>query len=297
VAERVSGEGGKGAAISWYLDGHDLAPDETLIVVDADNRLPSHALARIADRMDQGARVIQCYLDAAATQATPIAEASALSYWAGNRMVQLARENLGWSADLGGTGMAMTSAALTDAGGFGDTLTEDQDLGIRLLLAGHRVSWLHEVRVVDEKPVTVPVAMRQRARWMAGKRAARRRHLASLLRRPSPARVDAAIRLVQPGRSFIALVSGILTVGALATTSSWLLPGWVWASATALQVLQPIPYLAKEGVEPARIARYPLLALLAALWLPIRLLSSRVDGWFHTPHEGVNGGPEPPTAP
>jgi cellulose synthase/poly-beta-1,6-N-acetylglucosamine synthase-like glycosyltransferase len=203
-------------------------------------------------------------------------------------MVQLARSNLGWSADLGGTGMAFTAAALERAGGFGDSLTEDQELGVRLLLAGHRVEWLHDVKIRDEKPATVGVAVRQRARWMAGKREAARKHLPALLKRFTPATLDQAMRLVQPGRSFIALVSLVMTVLAAVTASTWLLPWPVWGIATAVQILEPIPFLARDGVAASQLARYPLLVILAALWIPVRLASSVVKGWYHTPHRGAS---------
>jgi hypothetical protein len=49
-------------------------------------------------------------------------------------------------------------------------------------------------------------------------------------------------------------------------------------------VLEPIPFLARDGVSARRLFRYPLLVVLAALWLPVRVLSQRVDAWYHTPH-------------
>lgn len=297
VDQRNEGKPGKGPALSWHLERRPLAGDETLVVFDADNRVPPHTLARIADEIDAGHQIVQCYLDATNPDQSLLAEASALSYWAGNRMVQLARAHLGWSSDLGGTGMAMTASALADAGGFADSLTEDQDLAVRLLLAGHRIEWLHDVRISDEKPGTVPVAVRQRARWMAGKRATRKRHLVTLLTHPSPANLDMAVRLVQPGRSFVALISGATTVAAAVIGSPWLFPWQVWAAVTALQVLQPVPFLARDGLPARRIARYPLLVLLAALWLPVRVLSTRVTRWYHTPHTGSTSGVEEETAP
>ncbi len=286
VAKRSDGPVGKGAALSWFLDEHPLSDDETLVIFDADNRLPPETLSRIADEIDAGHEVVQCYLDVANPDGSMLAEASALSYWAGNRMVQLARSNLGWSADLGGTGMAFTASALERAGGFTDSLTEDQELGARVVLAGMRVEWLHDVKVRDEKPESVAVAVKQRARWMAGKRAAASKHFSALVGKSSPASLDQALRLVQPGRSFVALVSAVMTALAGITASSWLLPWPVWGVATAIQVLEPIPFLARDGVEPRRLIRYPLLAILAALWVPIRIISTRVSHWYHTPHTG-----------
>ncbi len=291
VAERTGGDGGKGAAIQWLLDAEPLADGEALVVFDADNRVPPDALGRLADELDAGFQALQAYLDVANPDDSPLATASALTYWAGNRMVQQARHRLGWPADLGGTGMAVTQEALAAAGGFGGGLTEDADLGVRLALAGHPVAWVHDVRIGDEKPDDLGVAMRQRARWMAGKRAVARRHVAELLRaaatRRDPGLADVALRLVQPGRSFVALASAGLTAAGAATGSRLLLPWPVWGAATAAQLLVPVAFLARDGVPARYLVRYPLVTLIAALWVPVRLLSRTVDRWYHTPHTGT----------
>jgi cellulose synthase/poly-beta-1,6-N-acetylglucosamine synthase-like glycosyltransferase len=241
-------------------------------------------LGRISDELDAGHGAVQCYLDVANPDESLLAEASALSYWAGNRMVQLARSNLGWSADLGGTGMAFAAGLLEKVGGFGDSLTEDQELGARIVLAGERVEWLHDVKIRDEKPTSLGVTVRQRARWMSGKRATRHSYLVPLLRTSSPVAWDQAVRLIQPGRTFVALVSASLTAASAWSVSTYLLPWQVWGAATLVQVLAPIPFLARDGVPTRQLLRYPLLALLAGLWVPIRLMSNRTRAWYHTPH-------------
>ena len=292
AVERSSGPGGKGAALSWYLDSYPLDHDEALVVFDADNRLPAGALTRIADELDAGHGIVQCYLDVENPEGSILATASAMSYWAGNRMVQLARDNLGWSSDLGGTGMAFTAEALDQIGGFGTSLTEDQEIGARAALAGLRVAWLHDVRIRDEKPTDLTTTVRQRSRWMSGKREVARLHLWPLWSAAAEGRsfslFDQGLRLVQPGRSFVALISGLLAVAAVSTRSRLLFSPWIWISAAAGQFLQPIPFLLRDGVPLRYVVRYPFLAVLAALWIPIRVVSSRVKGeWFHTPHGGV----------
>lgn len=290
VVERTEGIEGKGAALAWYLGREPLEDNDVLLVIDADNRVPPNLLERISDEIAAGHDVVQVYLDSTNPDESAMSMAYAMSYWAGNRMVQLARSNLGWSADLGGTGMAFTAEALAAAGGFGDGLTEDQELGARLALAGRTVEWLHDVRIYDEKPTDTSSAVRQRARWMAGKRAVARLYLASLwgaaIEQRSPRLFDFGLRLVQPGRSFIALVSGVLTAVAIVTRSRLLLPWPVWGAITAVQVLLPIPFLARDGVSAKHLIRYPLLALLAALWVPIRAISAVARGWGHTRHSG-----------
>jgi cellulose synthase/poly-beta-1,6-N-acetylglucosamine synthase-like glycosyltransferase len=294
VAERPSGAGGKGAVLSWYLDAHPLHADEALVVFDADNRLPPGVLSRISDELDAGHDIVQCYLDVENPDGSLLATASAMSYWAGNRMVQLARDNLGWSADLGGTGMAFTAEALDRVGGFKTSLTEDQEIGVRAALAGIRVAWLHDVRIRDEKPTDLETTVRQRSRWMSGKRQVAKLRLRALwsaaIRRRSIRLFDQGLRLVQPGRSFVALLSAVLAAGAVLTRSRILLSPWIWVTAAVGQFLQPIPFLLRDGVPPRYVVRYPVLAILAALWIPIRLVSSRLRGeWFHTPHTGDAG--------
>ena len=212
VVERHGGTEGKGPSLAWYLDSEPLDPDEILLVIDADNRIPRNLLERVSDEIAAGHSVVQVYLDSTNPSGSAMAMAYAMSYWAGNRMVQLARSNLGWSADLGGTGMAFTAAALASVGGFGDGLTEDQELGARLALDGTIVEWLHDVRIYDEKPTDASSAVRQRARWMAGRRQVARTYIGKLWRAAIEQRsgrlFDVGIRLVQPGRSFIALLSG-----------------------------------------------------------------------------------------
>ncbi len=290
VDERRDGPEGKGAVLSWHLDRHPLEPGEALVVLDADNRVPPELLARFVDELAAGGAVLQAYLDVSNPDASQLATASALSYWASNRMVQLARRNLGWSSDLGGTGTCLTSEALAAAGGFGSSSTEDQELAARLVLAGYRVVWLHDVRIRDEKPASLGVAVRQRARWAGGKQKVARNFGPALVRRAVTGRtfepLDLAVRLAQPSRTFLALLSGILAVVAGLAPSPYLLPWWLWAGAAALQVLAPLPFLARDGIPGRYLWRYPLLAVFGLLWVPVRLLAGFRRGWYHTPHEG-----------
>ena len=282
VWERAGGPDGKGEVLRWFLAAQPLAGEDALVVIDADNRVPFDFLARLSDEIDAGGHVHQAYLDVSNPDASLIATASALSYWASNRMVQLARRNLGWTADLGGTGMCITATALAAAGGFGDSLVEDQELGVRLFLAGYGVRWLHDVRVSDEKPVGTSVAIRQRSRWVAGRRHVARVYFRDLLRRRTTEAWDLALRLIQPSRMVVALLSAVLAVAAALGAPLW--PWWFWVGLAVIQLLAPIPFLAKDRVPRRYLVRYPLLFLLPLLKLPARFVGGR--DWYHTPHEG-----------
>jgi cellulose synthase/poly-beta-1,6-N-acetylglucosamine synthase-like glycosyltransferase len=290
VDERAEGKGGKGAALAWHLDREPVGDREVVVVFDADNRTPSHAISRIVDEIDAGAPAVQCYLDVTNPSGSILATASALSYWASNRMVQLARTNLGWPCDLGGTGMAFTREALVAGGGFTDDLVEDQALGVRLSLAGRYPRWVHSVRIFDEKPTDTRTTVAQRARWQSGRRAVAREMVRPLLHqaiaRRSPAMLDLAVRVGQPSRMFLALMVLILGVVSLLTGSSWLLPASWWLIVAAIAVVMPAFFLWRDGVEMRYVLRYPALVLLAALWIPIRVASSFVRTWRPTAHAG-----------
>jgi cellulose synthase/poly-beta-1,6-N-acetylglucosamine synthase-like glycosyltransferase len=290
VVERNRGGGGKGTVIAWYLDGSPLEPDEALLVLDADNRIGRDYVERVAARLGGGIDVVQTYLDVANPDGSVLATANALTYWASNRMVQLSRSNIGWSCDLGGTGMALTRHALDEAGGFGDDLTDDLSLNVRLNLVGIRATWLHTAKVFDEKPTGARSTVNQRSRWVRGKRDVQRKYGWALIREGvrhrQPALLDLAFRLYNPGRSFIALVLGALAVFAAVFPTSGLWPWWILAGIAAIVVLLPIVFLIIDGVQRRYVLRYPFVMVLAILWLPIRIGSRVISTWRRTPHGG-----------
>lgn len=286
VVERTTGPDGKGEALAWYLATQPLDPDESLVVLDADNRVEPSFLTGIAAALDNGYDAVQAYVDTSNPDASWMTTASAISYWSSNRMVQLARHNLGWAPDLGGTGTAFAPTATWVLESNSGALTEDSEQAARLAMSGSRIAWLHDVKVFDQKPTTLGVAMRQRARWMSGKRSVARRFrwsmLAEALRQRSWGLVDLVLRQSQPGRTFMVAVSaGFAVVGAF-TDLVW--PWWVWAIIVAVQVLAPLAFLIRDHVPGRYLWRYPLLVVFGLVWLPVRIMSSRVRGWYHTPH-------------
>jgi cellulose synthase/poly-beta-1,6-N-acetylglucosamine synthase-like glycosyltransferase len=287
VVERNDGPDGKGAALAWYLERWPLGAEESIVVLDADNRLDREFLTGVADALDNGFDAAQAYVDTSNPDASWLTTASALSYWASNRMVQLARHNLGWAPDLGGTGTAFAPTAAWVLESDSGVLTEDSEQVARLVLAGRRIAWLHGVRVYDQKPASMGIAMRQRARWMSGKRSVARSYRSKLLmeavRKRAWGPVDIVIRQSQPGRSFMVGVSGALAVAAWFSDQLW--PWWVWVLIVAVQVVAPLLFLVRDRVPGRYLWRYPLLVVFGLLWLPVRFMSARVRGWYHTPHD------------
>ncbi len=288
VVERSGEAEGKGAVLAWFVHEHSLETDDALVVLDADNRVPSDLLTSFADEIEAGNSVLQAYLDVANPDESKFALASALSYWSAARLVQLPRRNLGWSCQLGGTGMCLTGEALEQAGGYGHSLTEDRDLELRVVEAGGRVTWLHHLHVRDEKPTSADLLTQQRARWATGKRTNRSVHAAVLLRRSmsgSLASLDRLLDLVFPSRilSFVLLAAVLAIAVATIGVQWWVTVGLI---VLAIDVVAVVASLLAERVPLKRILQLPLLALFALIWVPVQVASRSQVGWFSTPHSG-----------
>lgn len=293
VHERSDGAGTKGAAVSWLLGRIAPAPDDLVVLLDADNRLGPGVVAALVDGADAGYRAMQARLEPSNPDASKVALAGAISQWMSNRLIDLARRNLGMSSNILGTGFAVTgdlTPALTTSG---HGMSEDRDLNDRFAIDGVQIIWLHHLAVADEKPISIDVLTRQRARWFQGKRESRWSALAGLLTGPgsmSATRIERAVNLVLPGR--IVSLGVLIAVGVVAAFEpTWLaIPSSVVWGIVLVAVAVSVAGLAAEHVGWRRIVQLPILGLFALIWIPERILARRTTAWYHTPHGGTGDG-------
>lgn len=293
VHERTSGEGTKGAAVGWLVERLAIGVDDIVVIFDADARVGPHVIGALSDGADAGFRAMQTYLAASNPDESYVSLAGALSQWMSNRLIDLPRRNLGMSCSLLGTGFALVgdlarTLAESDVG-----LTEDQALSDRFAIAGERVVWLHQVRVLDEKPASIEVLTRQRSRWAQGRTKGRREALGALMSRAgvwSMTRVDRIVRLILPGRTVSAAVLVAIAVAATIQPTLLAFPPLLIYSLLAIVLVMSVAALAVEGAGVARIVKIPLLGLFALLWIPERVVARRDRSWYHTPHKGAGGG-------
>ena len=221
---------GKAAALNAayaYLDEHVLAPggrfegwhrDRVIVaVVDADGRLAPDAPQYVAPHFDEpavgGVQVaVRIY-----NRRHPLAWMQDVEFGVYGNLHQLGRTGLG-TAGMGGNGQfnrvsALDALAVGAPGPWRDTLTEDQDLGLRLIEAG----WTgrQEVRVAVEQQglSSLRRLLRQRTRWAQGNfQALRHVGTARTAGLSFSARADLLWNLLQP---VILLVVGAATVAGL----------------------------------------------------------------------------------
>ena len=177
---------GKGAALNAAFpfvveDVADRGLDPStvvLAVMDADGRLSpgavSVALALFADRSVGGVQLVVRIRD----RKKLVAQFQDIEFWLISALSQFARSICG-TVSLGGNGQFTRLSALQGLAGepWTNSLTEDLDLGLRLISAGWRVTTSTDAYVDQQAVDTMGRLLRQRTRWYQG-------HMSSIGRLP-----------------------------------------------------------------------------------------------------------------
>ncbi len=251
-------ERGKGYALEWAFNRLYSLPKEydAVVIIDADNLVSLNYLQIMNQRLLQGEKIIQGYLDSKNPDDTWITRSYYIGYVITNRFLQLAKHNLGLSCALGGTGMCIAVDMLRQFGWGANSLTEDLEFQMKALLNGFKVTWAHEAKVFDEKPLTMKQSLKQRQRWMQGHCSVASRYLPKLLwqgiRQRNVALLDAALYCCNP--YFLMLCGfGIL-----------------------YEVFQGLPVL----YQPLYLAVFVAESLYFAIALPLEKTTPRAYSWF-----------------
>jgi cellulose synthase/poly-beta-1,6-N-acetylglucosamine synthase-like glycosyltransferase len=293
---------GKGYALSWMFNRLLTREPErwdAFVILDADNLVSPNFLLEMNTYLQNGHALLQACLDVKNPDDSWIAKCYALSYWATNRIFQLARRNLGWSCVLGGTGICIKSDLLKEIGWKATSLTEDLEFTLQCMLAKNiRATWVHEAKIYDEKPVTLRQSVRQRIRWMQGHADCCIRYIAVLfsrgIRTGNLSMIDLCIYLIQP---FLIVSSGILILAATLQTfhpfygSLWEgLPSPVRPALVLAETGIPLLGLLCERVSLRHLFGAVYLPFFSMTWIPlafIGILKHNTKIWTHTEHSHV----------
>lgn len=186
---------------------------DSVCIFDADNLVSSNFLNEMNRKLCEGCKVIQGYLDSKNPKDTWITGSYSISFWANNRMAQLAKNNLGISSQLGGTGCCIDTEIIKELGWGATCLTEDLEFTCKLVTNGYKVEFTYDAIVYDEKPLTLPQSWKQRKRWMQGYIDVCHRYFFKLLKKGIKERsltsIDCAIYTIQP---ILFILIGITTI-------------------------------------------------------------------------------------
>nr|GGG73289.1 hypothetical protein GCM10011398_17140 [Virgibacillus oceani] len=209
---------GKGHGLEWMFEKlwemeKEGKEYDAVVMFDADNLVDPKFLTIMNRKLLNGHEVIQGYLDSKNPNDTWITKSYSYAYWVTNRIYQLARKNLGLSAQLGGTGVVLTTRVLKAIGWGATSLTEDLEFSAKYIMqTGKPVEWANEAIVYDEKPLGFLASWKQRVRWMQGHSYCNYSipMIKKVLKERKLIYFDALIYLVQPSKILLGLLLSFL---------------------------------------------------------------------------------------
>jgi len=149
---------------SDYPDGYDA-----YLVFDADNLLAPDFLTRMNESFSAGNEIITCYRNSKNYGSNWISAGYALWFLRESRFLNGAREALGSSCAVSGTGFLFSQKILNECDGWPfHLLVEDIEFSIHNILSGHRIAICQDAVIYDEQPTDFAQSCRQRLRWAKG---------------------------------------------------------------------------------------------------------------------------------
>ena len=177
---------GKGYALDFLLQhiGADYPEGfDGYFVFDADNILSPDYLERMNESFSAGNEIVTSYRNSKNFGDNWISAGYALWFLRESRYLNGARNRLGSSAAVGGTGFLFSQRILDESHGWRFyLLTEDIEFSIHHILRGERIAICEDAVLYDEQPTDFRQSCRQRLRWAKGYIQVFRRYGADLLK-------------------------------------------------------------------------------------------------------------------
>jgi 1,2-diacylglycerol 3-beta-glucosyltransferase len=290
---------GKGYALAHAFE-QSLADEfaGAVVVVDADTTVTPNLLRAFDARFANGASAVQAEYGVRNPLASWRTRLMVIALALFHVLRSLGRERLGVSAGLRGNGMGFTTSLLREVPHDAFSVVEDLEYGIRLGVAGYRVHYVQEARVLGEMVSSEGASRSQRTRWEAGRFAIARTHAPTLLRqalrRRDPVLADLAMDVLVPPLTWLVLsivvgcvASGAWSIWTLRTGQAFSIAWIPWA----LALLFVMAYIAR-GVVLAGVGMAGVRDLFWApaymAWkivLTLRQRGQKKDVWVRTTRE------------
>jgi cellulose synthase/poly-beta-1,6-N-acetylglucosamine synthase-like glycosyltransferase len=225
---------GKGYALEFAFEwSRASGTADAVVIIDADAQATPNLLAAIAARMEHGVQAVQVHYGVLNPLASWRTRLITIAKGAVHIVRSRARERLGFSCGVRGTGWSVTHELLRAVPYKAFSLTEDVEYGIDLGLAGFRVAYADEAHCNAEMVSNEASAGTQRERWERGRFELLRSKTGPLLRaavrRRSAVCLDLALDLLVLPISYVGLIiAALIAVAAIA--GIWLphMQFWLW---------------------------------------------------------------------
>jgi 1,2-diacylglycerol 3-beta-glucosyltransferase len=176
--------GGKSGALNAALE---IATGDVIVVFDADHRPRSDVLRRLVRHFaDPRVAAVQGRCIVRNSEESGLAKTIAVDYYCGYLVNEYGRQSLFNLPAYGGANCAVRATILRELGGWNEnSVTEDTDLTLRVVLGGYQVRF--DVTAIDteESVQTFKRFWRQRYRWARGHQRAWRDYRRDVWRAPT----------------------------------------------------------------------------------------------------------------
>lgn len=304
---------GKGFALEFVFEKLFKNDEqfEYFCVFDADNIVKPDFLIHMNDKINEGFRAVQGYLDSKNPTASWLTFSYSLWYWINNRVAQLSRSNLDFGCRLGGTGFAVEAKLIKEYGWGATCLAEDTEFTLKLALDNVKVGWCHEAVVYDEKPLGMETSVNQRKRWVQGLADVASHYVRPLMKKGFSERSAFPFHMLMnfwgdclyPFTAvFFAAVLLVSVFGSEKSVLCTLLCG-MWRGGVNCAVLCALVFgnvfvalaslYSDRKLDRNILKNLPGFAVYIFSWIPIGIagvLKKNDREWFHTPHTPKNGG-------
>jgi cellulose synthase/poly-beta-1,6-N-acetylglucosamine synthase-like glycosyltransferase len=282
-------------AMEQLTDNYEIA-----VVLDADNLMATDFLSKINAAFESGFMAVQGHR-AAKNMDTSLAVLDAVSEEINNHIFRKGHRVLGLSSAIIGSGMAFRydffksmMSTVTAIGGF------DKEIELKMLKDSHKIDYLHDAIVYDEKVQKAEVFSNQRRRWLSAQLHYFRRDflnsLIALFTRGNIDYFDKAIQFIQPPRILLlgaVIIAGILfpLINLFAELPNQL--NFFWISTVVLCVLAfafsiPGSFFNKQTLKAMASLPKGMLLMLGSL-LKIKGANKQ---FIHTKHSAVKTKPK-----
>lgn len=225
-------------AMATLTGAYDIA-----VVLDADNIMARDFLTKINASFEQGFIAVQGHRTAKNIN-NSWAILDAVSEEINNNIFRKGHRVLGLSSAIIGSGMAFQygyfkslMSTVTAVGGF------DKEIELKMLKEGHKIMYLDDAMVYDEKIQKAEVFGNQRRRWLSAQLHYFRKDIWSavknLLLKGNVDYFDKAIQFIQPPR--VLLLGAVILLGGVFVTTNYLLhndivfaTGWIIVAVACL---------------------------------------------------------------
>ena len=181
-------------------------------ILDADNLVAPGFLRAANSGLQAGCEVCQGYRDSKNPRDNWVAGDTSIFFWMMNRFYYRARNALGLSAALNGTGIVLKSSLVNRLGWDMVSLTEDLEFTGLCAVKNVHIAFLQDAVIYDEQPLGIIDSIVQRRRWFKGGMQCFRIHAKGLLKRHSMQAIDVFIVFSGWLAMIMGGISGAMTV-------------------------------------------------------------------------------------